>query len=99
MCSMTSSVKPVHRQPSSTTSSLGVLPNYSPPGLMQCHSSSCIPAGNVLEYNATELALSTDNFSILIGKGRVGSVYEGELNNIAVAVKLYDKVSVLYMLS
>ena len=52
-----------------------------------------------MEYNATELALSTDNFSILIGKGRVGSVYEGELNNIAVAVKLYDKVSVLYMLS
>ena len=63
------------------------------------HSSSCIPAGNVLEYNATELALSTGNFSTLIGKGGVGSVYKGELNNIAVAVKLYDKVSVLYMLS
>ena len=31
---------------------------------MQCHSPSCIPAGNVLEYNATELALSTGNFRL-----------------------------------
>ena len=41
-----------------------------------------------MEYNATELALSTGKFSTLIGKGGVVSVYEGELNNIAVAVKL-----------